>query len=584
MQHALQHLVMPNLVFGAPAEMYARLDGDKVHASMHEGQLLFETGGQASFDTFFNSVTVGAWKAETVVEDLYLHLRGDGRFIVRIGVHCIGYPARWLDERQITLTADADARIEIESWPALQSGMLFFALEAVDRGRLSGGCFATTTPPRRDVKLGIVITHFNRKQWVLPAIERIRGELLCDPLYAGRIELVVVDNSQNITSEEARGITLIPNQNLGGSGGFTRGLLYLKDRQDFTHCLFMDDDASCEIESIRRTFSLLAYARQSRLAVAGSLMRELEPCRLFEKGAKFNGRVRPLKSGLDMRHVPDLLAAENADDAVDYGAWWFFAFSVSEVRSYAFPFFVRGDDIRFGLENEFNILTLNGIGCWGPDFSSKSGPVTVYFDVRSHLVHAALDEASFFQVVKMLTRFIAAQLFSYNYSSAQSVLMAIEDFSEGPRFFINNLEMTAVRDRLSRFAHQEKPGPVNSGSDGAVTAKPANGFGTRLMQIITLNGYLLPAFLLRKELLLHPKAFRADLGSIFAYRRVLYVSEPDGVGYIATHDKKKFFLLLGRFFMKLAVLLLAYGSLARRYRGMKTYMMSEKFWRETYFN
>ena len=64
---------------------------------------------------------------------------------------------------------------------------------------------------------------------------------------------------------------------MGGSGGFTRGLMYLEDEKSYTHCLFMDDDASCEIESIRRAYALLQYATTEKFAVAGAQLREAAP-------------------------------------------------------------------------------------------------------------------------------------------------------------------------------------------------------------------------------------------------------------------------------------------------------------------
>ena len=45
----------------------------------------------------------------------------------------------------------------------------------------------------------------------------------------------------------------------------------------------MDDDASCEIESIRRTYIMMAFSSDINLSAAGSMLREIEPCRYLRK-------------------------------------------------------------------------------------------------------------------------------------------------------------------------------------------------------------------------------------------------------------------------------------------------------------
>src|SRR5204863_6262006 len=146
--------------------------------------------------------------------------------------------------------------------------------------------YVTSDPPRK-VRLGIVITHFNRQAQVVPAIGRIQRALLDRPALRELLTLTVVDNSRNLGLASGDGVEVIANRNLGGTGGFVRGLLSLIDGGRHTHALFMDDDASCETESIARCLALLQYARSSALAVAGALLRALEPWRLLEKGARF---------------------------------------------------------------------------------------------------------------------------------------------------------------------------------------------------------------------------------------------------------------------------------------------------------
>lgn len=583
MLHALQHLVMPGLMFGAPTEMYVRAGAQNVCILLNDRRIDFRPGGRAGFDTFFNGFTIGTWRKHCALDDLYLVLRGSGRFVLRFGLHRLGQADRWLDERVIELQAGEALPVALDCWGKLDSGMLFFSLEALERASLLGGCLATTTPPVNRVRLGIVITHFNRKQYVVPAIERIRDELLSDPAYRGKIELVVVDNSKNITREEAEGASLIPNRNLGGSGGFMRGLLHLKDAGSFTHCLFMDDDASCEIESIRRAFSLLCYARTPRFAVAGSLMRELEPFRLFEKGAAFDGVCESLKSGLDMRFVPDLLHAEFMDKAADYGAWWFFAFAISDVRRYAFPFFVRGDDMLFGVLNKFDIATLNGIGCWGEDFGVKSSPMTKYLDVRSHAVQwLASENISRWIAAKLLFQFFAAPLFSFNYSSARAARISVAHVLQGRDLWVDNMDMTEIRALIDQFAGAEKMRPLARHQLPVQYPDRVESKFGRCLRIATLNGFLLPSMFLRSGVVFQAKGFRAVFREIFLYKTILYEYEPASIGYLARHSKRAFFAELTRFTYQLLKLFFSYGKLKKKYAVVIGELTSERFWREVY--
>ena len=584
MSHAIQHLVMPNMAFGAPEEMYVRLSNDRVHALMSEGRLLFDAGGRASFDTFFNSVTVQAWKDNTAVADLQLHLRGTGRFIVRLGLHRIGHAQRWLQEQVVTLNPESDLILDVQSWAKLESGMLYFALEALEPGSLTSGHFATCTAPQRDVKLGIVITHFNRKQWVLPAIARIRDELLSDPRYQGRIELIVVDNSQNITQEEAQGITLIPNKNLGGSGGFTRGLLHLKDSGDFTHCLFMDDDASCEIESIRRAFNFFINSTKEKLAVSGALLRDLEPFRIHEKGGMFiDGRWAPAKHGLDIRHVDGLLSSEDANVKANYGAWWFFAFDIEDVRSFAFPFFVRGDDAQFSLQNKFNIFTLNGIACWGEDFWYKESPLTRYLGTRATLlILIALSNVSVFYFIKTILSWCLSSLFSYNYSSARAVLMAVEDIMKGPIFFERNIDASDVRKTISLKCPGDKLDAIDLRNYELTFKSGQESKFRKLVRSITLNGIFIPNFFMNNGVVYQPKFYRASFREIFRFKKIVYEYKPMNVGYVAAIDRKKFVQTLLKFSWVLLVFVFKINSLKNVYRANWENMTSEKFWRDVY--
>lgn len=620
--NTLQCLVWPNLAFDAPEDLYLRLEGgawvDLAHGALH-----LPDGATAHTDTFFNGLTVDVWKREADIADLLLGLRGQGRLVVTVGLHRLGRALRWVTEQTVDLDgvdddeaevpagnrperpvarpvarlverpaehanthpAERSAEIPIDRWGELDSGLLYFRVRALGAAVLTGAEWTTRRAPPNAVRLGIVITHFNRSAQVLPAIRRIREALLDRPGLRGRLTLTVVDNSNNLALEAHPAITHLPNRNLGGTGGFVRGLLSLIDRGDHTHALFMDDDASCEPESIARTLRLLQHARNPRLAVAGSLLREAAPWLLLEKGARFTERVLPIHAGLDMRSVHDLLVAEKRIAAPDYGAWWFFAFPIAAVRAWPFPFFVRGDDIHFGLANRFEIATLNGVGCLGDDFGAKHGPLTAYLDARYHLVHALIAGTwgGRTRVTWIGRRLFVKALSCYLYGSARAVTTAIEHVLQGPGFFREQIDLQTVRAEIASWSADERLAPIDR---TALTLRPARAprerAGRRLLRLLTLQGFLLPGFLLKDRTTVQSKDFHGRASAVFRYRRVLYEHEGSGTGFIAAYDRRRFFMELRRFLRAWWALRRALPTLQAQYVDELPRLTSESFWRQVY--
>ncbi|KFF48315.1 hypothetical protein GY26_14915 [Gammaproteobacteria bacterium MFB021] len=580
-RQVIQRFILPSLELSADEKLYVR-SRYNAYASRERQEISFFPGGVASFDTLFNGLTVERWKQDCGLETLALELEGAGRFQVRIGLHRIGHATRWLREATLTLATDEPTCLELAEWVALEAGILFIQLRALGEATFIGARWVTQDSEKRSVDLGIVVTHFNRKQAVVPAIRRINEQVTANLGTSGSIRLVVVDNSRNLEPSEAEGATVIPSPNLGGSGGFTRGLMHLQDN-GFSHCLFMDDDASCEIESIRRTHTYMSYVCDERVALSGSMLREVESYRLFEKGARFDGVCHPLKNGLDMRRVRDLLEAECNDRHIDYGGWWFFAFTIAGVKHLAFPFFVRGDDIMFSMQNGFNIKTMNGIATWGDDFSFKSSPFTWYLDVRNHLVQKLSHmDAGFFSTAKVAIRFFAANVFSYNYSSARAIIKAVDDVAKGPQFWKENLDTSRVREEIGAYTPSEKMTAVYRADHDVRYGGPKEGVVRKVIRAFTVNGYLVPGFLMKNATILQRKGYRANFREVFLFERVLYEYPSAGMGYIAEHNKTLFLKECCGFFVSLLYFLFKFRALKRSYRSEMGYMTSRTFWREIF--
>lgn len=574
----LQSLALPDRRRGISAALYVRSDLGDLVIDDH-GALVLHDGQPVSTDTFFNGLSVEKWKAHCLVQRLALCLSGEGQFIVRFGLRRIGVDQRWIYECPVDLDDGETVIIDLPFWPDLHAGLLYFSLEGKGgRARISDCWYATSDPPLRPVRMGMVITHYNRPTHVLPAAQRIAQELLSDPAYRDQAALIIVDNSRNLDPSDVPDAMVIPNRNLGGSGGFMRGLLYLKDVGSFTHALFMDDDAACEIESVRRSIALFAYAITPRLAIAGALLSATDPHRLIEKGGSFGTYCRAHHAGLDMRIVDDLLIAEQQSEVVNYGAWWFFGFTIQDIEHFAFPFFLRGDDVQFSVSNGFNILTMNGIACWGEDFGIKDTPFYNYFDNKHHLIHALLGDGDAKSACRVAQGFFGGKLKSYCYASAAAVSLAVEHVSKGPQIWADNPDMEEIRNELAALSAKQKMTPISPVPTYFLPVHRELGRMGQTLRSISRNGLRLPRWLLRNKPVAQRATDMSNNAAIFGYRRVLYFDDMRAVGFVAEHDARQARRERALFKQRLQYFENHFDALRVAYVEALPHMTSQDFW------
>lgn len=581
--HIIQNLLFPSLGISAPSDLYYREHNGGIDSSLNESGIDIKKGSRVSFDTYYNYLSTTTWKKNCSVNDLSLRLFGSGRLRVRFFVQHYGGAGFCIHEETINIVPNEYNDIKLSVWEQLTSGTVYFELIALEDSTLDNAYYYTCSEPTSAVNLGIVITHFNRKKYVLPAMKRISDYLLKDKYYSERVKLVVVDNSQNILPEESYEATIIPNANLGGSGGFTRGLLHLKDN-NFSHCLFMDDDASCEIESIKRTYQLLQFSKIERMAIAGSMLYEERPSVLHEKGAKYSKlRFKPIKNGLDMSEYNNVVYSDSVMERVDYGAWWHFAFKISDIVKYPFPFFVKADDMLFGLSNNFNIITMNSIAVWGEDFGYKDGPMQRYLGTRGTFTASLIvGDSSLFRMIFSYFRGIFSSVLSYNYASARATSIAVNNLLEGPDFWTQNMEFSAFVKNIAPLLKEERMQEIDLSTMDIEDRSIVESRTRRLIRLLTLNGFLLPSFLIQDITTLNNKSGRGIYRIIFRARNIIYYSARYNLGYVATHNKKRAItevLYAIKTSIKLAI---KYKKIEKIYQKKSLDIMTEDFWRDIY--
>ncbi len=590
----LQNAVFPKIGICTEKELFFRTN-KLASVDIENSKLYLEKMGKIETDTYFNGMSIGKWKRYTEIKDLYLSLKFKGKIKVTISLHRLYYSYEVLKESKLESEEISEIIIPLEFWDTLEDGMLSFDIVALTESEIYNFSYCTNTEPINDVKLGISITHFNRQQYVLSAIDRLKKDLLENPDFKEKVFLYVVDNSKNLP--EIEGVEIIQNENLGGSGGFTRGLMQLKENGTFTHCLFMDDDASCEIESIKRTVRLLEFAKDKKTAVAGAMLRESVKFMQFENGARFEGVCIANKDGLDLRGVWNLLENE-VEERIDYAGWWYFAFPIAEVKHYAFPYFVRGDDSGFSLAHNFKIITLNGIASWQEDFALKNGPLPHYLDTRYHIMHYlhGLVKGRKKDVIRVMHKMFLRNLLTYQYETALSTILAVEDVCKGSDFWRNNVDMMKKRPEILSGVQCEKlidiPFELSSQaikkSSMEITEEKKNEKREskirRIMSLITLNGHLVPRIFFHKAIVQQHKGYGGALKEVYLYEKVLYLHQPTNKGFIVEHSKKKFFKLLLRYIRTVISFSLKYNKLKNEYQSTYDELTSKEFWKKQFDN
>jgi hypothetical protein len=474
-----------------------------------------------------------------------------------------------------------------------KEGLLACRLLALTSSALYGGGFTTVCPPVQPVNLGISITTYTREDAVKKMVARLTRAVQSHPRYSDSISLTVVDNGQTLTSDDVSGASLIPNRNLGGAGGFMRGLIHYQDEGLVTHVLFMDDDASCETESIFRSAAFLEHSRSAAAAVTGGMLYENVQFQQWENGAWFDYGCHPLHFNLDLRQVENLLKNEGEDKEYTggkgiYGAWWFFMFPVGQITTYVPPYFVRGDDVSFSYSNDFDIIRLNGVSCWQEDFKIKASPVTHYLDFRSHIMHHLLLNKlshSTKGITSMVWRYCSEYNNSYFYDSAHAIIQAFNDILEGPDYWLDNLDMQKKRTELAKRYTLEvlQPAPEIKPDVKLADKNLAHFLFGKALCSFSASGHLLPGFILSKKRLWYLSKYHTPNVGLTFLREQIYIEDPvTEEFFILRMNRKKYFINI--FFLLLTSIkfILLSKYLQQEYRKFFTIFTTNVFWKAAF--
>lgn len=564
--------------------------------------------GRVDFLTYFNALSLAKWRKYTDIDNLQLHLElvGDP---CRIGLmrayRQVGEPRVETVADHLTKPPDDVTPLSIDIDIDIDDAVLVgFSLETGGTASIRNAFFATDVDEGqvRRTHLALCTTTFRKEEYILPNIEMIRNEVIeSDEPIADAIHLFVVDNGRTLDAAKLTGgqVTVCPNPNVGGSGGFARGMLEaLHSDEPFTHVILMDDDVRVFPESFKRTFNLLSLRNEgyADAFISGAMLELQNPDQQFEDVSytQQTGGYHRVKDTMDLSQLKQLVLNETTPVEPDnaYGAWWYNCIPIEAIRANGLPmpFFVRCDDVEYGVRCGATYMTMGGICVWHSRFEGRfKASVDGYQYVRNFLVTLAVTECS--SEAAFLVRYwrtLSIFLRTMNYEAADLWLDGLEDYLKGPQFLATADGSRIMREKGAKnevLVPIEQLDPqimsqVTIRPEWLTTDSQTHSLAERLLMTLPHDRHLMPSKLLRSEPTMIFHSGNCAPWHEVAMRDTLVALDATGTkGHIRRLDRARYRQLVSRYHALLKRYHKTHRDVAESYREAYRYLTSEGFWR-----
>jgi galactofuranosylgalactofuranosylrhamnosyl-N-acetylglucosaminyl-diphospho-decaprenol beta-1,5/1,6-galactofuranosyltransferase len=451
-----------------PEELYLQVTSGRAHR--RRGGVRLEPHTRASTNTYFGRFPASYWQRWTTVSEVEVAISAQGQGRMTVLASDSDGDARTL--RAVAIDEPGKIRLTLPIDRFIDGGAMWVEWEAGDAGLTIDEMAWTVEPPERMRPVTVVICTYNRAEECVDTLSALAG----DPAFLQSADVIyVVDQGTDLVRDRPRfpkvaaalgeRLIYLTQPNLGGSGGFTRGLFEVTGLQgaDHANVIFMDDDILCEPDTIVR---LNAFAnRTAEPAIVGAQMLNLLHPQQVHVSAE-TANLSTLAAGVPAKEA--LTSADVTEELLDvrldagYNGWWSCLIPAEVVAEIGLPlpFFFQWDDIEYGFRARgagIATVTLEGAGVWHADFSWKDwDDWHRYFNIRNALITAALHSG--FEPAHV-TRALMSQLVRYlvamQYGLAHTLIKAIDDFSQGPAVLADGGTSAAKAIRAERAAYGE---------------------------------------------------------------------------------------------------------------------------------
>jgi len=451
--------------------------GAKVRTDFLENrrQLHLPAFRRVSFGTYFNAFPASYWRAHTDVTGVRLTVAVDAPATVVISRST----ARGTSNRVESITVDADTPADVVLPLANfgDGGWYWFDLVAgSEQVKLLGAEWSVRKPEGFVPGTATVaVTTFNRPDYCVKHLTTFAEspELLevVDRLLITDQGTQKVRDQEGFTEAAARlgdKFDIIEQGNLGGSGGFARGMHETVEDGRSKYVLLLDDDVIIETEGVLRAINFADFTRKPTI-VGGHMFNLYERSVMHTFGEEVNeykffwGAVESTREGHDfsasnLRTTPWMHRRID----VDFNGWWMCLVPTSIVREIglSLPVFIKWDDAEYGIRasrHGYQTVTLPGAAVWHMPWTEKDDTIDwqAYFHQRNRwlaaLVYSPYKKGGILPRMSFMVD--VKHLLSMQYSAVELRLDALEDLLKGPSHLHETIKtkLPEIRARRADF-------------------------------------------------------------------------------------------------------------------------------------
>lgn len=579
----LQHIILPHK------------EDERMPLFVREKNLHGVHGNQCelSFDTYFNSFVWRKWKKYTRLDNLWLNVEASGKFILEI----------------IALDEDNKETVITRAYPN-QGKKLKIGIEAPEDCILVyhkflyddtaqfiyGDSFYSTDLD--DISLVNVLgitTTFRREVYLKRNVKAIQGAREKENILKEHFSLLIVDNDSSLDRDkyEEPGVRLVHNPNVGGSGGFARGMLEALDTPSLQYIVVMDDDIELDPETLYRTITFLSLLKSQYSGYfLGAAMFTLEKKCVQHVWQEYlsltNYTFRSLYSDMEMDEPENMLISSLHDSCpLGYNGWWYCAMPVEVIRrnGLPLPIFFKYDDVEYGIRNGSRTILMNGICVWHEDFEKKENLLPHFFEERNRVIFMFMHKPSFVMYLRFLGGMTLRSLQAsarYNYGYFDACSEVFKSLRKGTDGLSTNLVTSEFLGKLNACnpeRHTDKEGYLfySGYLHSRETPKDRGSFFLTLLSRLTAAGHILPAHLYSGKFIYSE---REPLSRSLFSREIVQVHEKGKFYEKREIAPAKFWKSLSNYGLQCFLALLAYPRLKRDFQKNGHTLKDQRFWRK----